>query len=268
MIATASLSHDVSRRAIDAHFVGRAVPELEAAMRAHTLRCVACRRYYDRRLILARLDPAAPPAKARIAQGLGLEIGAQRSTTGAVRWAALAVPAMVAVFLIARPNRIAPPAPTDASEGAYVARSANAAAATNPELWIYRVGSDGHPRLAQGEAKAADELAFAYANPAGKPFVLVFGVDEHRHVYWFHPAWLPGQAPPSAVAAAPGPGPHELREAIRPALDGRRLVVRALFADRPLQARDIEARVRSEMPLHFPSTEGVQMVVRALRVLP
>jgi len=267
-MATASLSHDVSRRAIDAHFVGRAVPELDAAMRAHTLRCAACRRYYDRRLILARLDPAAPPAKARIARGLGLDIGARRTTAGGIRWAAFAIPAAAALLLIARPNRVAPSPPNHAGASAYVARSANGTVATAPELWIYRVGSDGRPRLAQGEAKAADELAFAYANPAGKPFVLVFGVDEHRHVYWFHPAWLPGQAPPTAVAAVPGPGPHELREAIRPALDGRRLVVRALFADQPLQARDIEARVRSEMPLHFPSAEGVQMVVRALEVLP
>ena len=173
------------------------------------------------------------------------------------------------VFLIARPNRIAPPAPTDVLEKR-LRRSLcrTGRSRPTPKLWIYLVGTDGRPRLAKGEAKAADELASAYANLAGKPFVLVFGVDEHRHVYWFHPGLVARPDPAVRGCRGPGPGPHELREAIRPALDGRRLVVRALFADRPLQATDIEARVRSEMPLHFPSTDGVQMIVRELQVLP
>jgi hypothetical protein len=263
MIPIASLSHAESRRAIDAHFGGRAVPELEVAMRAHALACAACRSYYDRHLILARLDPAARSPEDRIARGLGLGAAARGSTMGFFGWAALAVPVAAAILLVARPARVAPGPDADASPSTFVARSAVRAGAPEPRLWIYRVGTDGSPQLAHAEVRAGDELAFAYANPAGKRFVWVFGVDEHRHVYWFHPAWSRGRPAPSAVVAAPGPGPHELPDAIRYELDGRRLVVRALFADRALQPSDIEARVRSGA-----GWDGVQIVARELQVLP
>jgi hypothetical protein len=273
-MATAPLSHQRSRRAIDAHFAGHAVPELEAAMRAHTLQCEACRSYYDRHLLLARFDPTAPPAAARIARGLGLRLDTRPRMARAVWWAAaLAVPAAAALLLVARSDRVVAPLPgADATPDMFAARAVSRADALQPGLWIYRLGADGRPRLAKGEVDAGDELAFAYANPAGKPYVLVFGVDEHRHVYWFHPAWSRGQPSPSAVPAAPGAGPHELPEAIRSGLDGRRLIVHALFADRPLRASDVEARVQSEGGWETPSPDsgahdGIQMVVRELQVL-
>lgn len=244
------LSHGDSRRAITAHFAGRAVPRVESAMRLHILDCAPCRGYYERHLLLARLDPAARPAEERIARGLGLgqrqwQRGDRRSLPRRAAWlAAFAMPAAAAVVLLLRPDRVPrrPEAPQTA--GAFVARSVAGAVARDPALWIYRVGADGRTRLATDQIQATDELAFAYANPGGQPYLLVFGVDEHRHVYWFHPAWAPGQSPPVAVTAAPGPGPHELGEAIRHGLDGRRLLVRALLADRPLAVAEVEADIQ------------------------
>jgi hypothetical protein len=267
-----SPSHEDSRRAIDAHFAGRAVPRLEAAMRAHTLDCASCRSYYDRHLLLARLDPTALGAEARIARGLGL---AARPRAGGRRagWlAALALPVAAAAILLAWPHRDAEhrgPSPSP-----FAARSGGRLGPKDrePALWIYRLDAGGPARVVDGRVQPADELAFAYANPAGKPYLLVFGVDEHRHVYWFHPAWAPGQSPPRAVQAAPGPGPHELGEAIRHRVDGRRLIVRAVLADRPLGVADVEAGIRDApswdaLPAFSPS-DAIQVAGQSLQVSP
>jgi len=74
----------------------------------------------------------------------------------------------------------------------------------------------------------------------GKARLLVYGVDEHQHVYWYHPAWPPSAAPPVPLVDAAGVGPHELPEAIRHPLDGRRLQIVALLFDRPLSVDEVE----------------------------
>jgi hypothetical protein len=108
-------------------------------------------------------------------------------------------------------------------------------------LWVYRVGADAKPRLATDRVSAGDELAFAYGNTAGKKYVAIFGVDEHRHAYWYFPAWPAGAPPTAAPAARSGPGPHELPEAIRHDFAGRRLDIYAVFSDEPLAVTAVEA---------------------------
>ena len=137
-------------------------------------------------------------------------------------------------------------------------------------FWIYRLGPEGVPRLAHQAIARGDELAFAYANPAAKPFLMIFGVDEHRHVYWFHPAWLSGQAPPVAVRVALGPGPHELPDAIHQTFDGQRLAVYAAFLDHALDVATVEAAVgRLATSDAVPALgEGVVMVGRRYEVQP
>ena len=266
-------SHEDSRRAIDAHFAGRAVPRLEAAMRAHTLDCASCRSYYDRHLLLARLDPTALDAEARIARGLGLEDRPRARGRRAGWLAALALPVAAGAILLAWPERHAEHPGPPPSNGAFTARAGARLGPRDrePALWIYRLEAGGPVRVVEGRVQAADELAFAYANPAGKSHLLVFGVDEHRHVYWFHPAWAPGQSPPKAVPAAPGPGPHELGEAIQHRVDGGRLIVRALLADRPLGVAEVEARIRdapSWDALAFSPSDAIQVVGQTLQVSP
>ena len=233
-----SSDHERSLRAIAAHFEGRVSPGAEAAMRAHLPGCTVCTESYERQLTLARLDPTAPTAQERIARGLGL-----RPRRARAPWMlALLVPAAAAVVLLAWPHARQPD-----GDGAFVTRG-GAPPARAASLWTYRIAG-GTPRLAERAIDAGDELAFAYANPAGKRYLMVFGVDEHRHIYWFHPSWpatWPADRPaPRAVPAAPGPGPHELPEAIRHALDGRRLTVAALFSDRPLDVIAVEKAIRA-----------------------
>jgi len=259
-------SHRASRRAIDAHFGGRASPALERSLRAHLPGCGPCKTYYQHHMVLARLDPRRLGARDRIARGLGLATAAPRSAWWWAARAAVAV-SVVAVFVViapgARPTALDTPAE-------FAVRGAGSAAARTPGLSIYRVGQDGDGHLAEAAIGAADELAFAYSNPTGKRFIMVFAVDEHRHVFWFHPAWPAGEAPPVAVPAAAGPGPHELPEAIRHRFDGRRLNVYGVFGDRAIDAAAIEAAARRAGAPDALSVagDGVVMIRRTFQVQP
>src|SRR5262249_21401158 len=90
---------------------------------------------------------------------------------------------------------------------------------------------------------ARDELAFAYLNPSDAKYLLVFGVDEHKHVYWYHPAWLDPQKRPLAVRIAQDDQMHELPEAITHPLDGQKLDIVAVFSPRAVSVAEIEERI-------------------------
>ena len=70
---------------------------------------------------------------------------------------------------------------------------------------------------------------------------MIFGVDEHGHVYWFHPAWTKETDQPTAIAIDTDGKRHELREAIAHSFDGTRLEVHGLFVDRPVTGREVDA---------------------------
>ena len=161
--------------------------------------------------------------------------------------AALLAPVAVAIaFAIRIPDAIiATPPPTRPASFATRGLSSGGP----PALWTYRLGPGPSAHLVDRVIHADDDLAFAYSNPSGKRFLMVFGVDEHRRVYWFHPAWPVGAAPPLAVRAAEGPGPHELTEAIRHQLEPGALRIHALFCDHPLSATTVEAAVRGARDL-------------------
>ncbi|HEY7371013.1 MAG TPA: zf-HC2 domain-containing protein [Polyangia bacterium] len=248
--------HHAARAAIGAHFAGRASPAAEAALRAHLPSCADCRDCYRRHHLLAGLDPSAPSAEERIARGLGFA----RRAPARARWLAWGLPLVgavaAAVVFVSAPSARAPGDHVAGAMEAPVARGAATTAAPAARLFIYRFGADGArfsaagataraPELVDRSMRGHDELAFAYTNPTGRRYVAIFGVDESRRVYWFHPAWPAGAPAPRAIAAAAGPEPHELPEAIRHEIAGRRLTIRAAFADRPLAVEEIEAAVGS-----------------------
>lgn len=235
-------------RSVDRHFDGGLSPADEAEMRAHLPSCARCQARYERRLLLARLDPAAEPAEDRLARGLGFSARPRRSP-GALRWSAFALAAATAIVLLVG-TRVEEPQPRGGS--------------VRPALLVYRVTGAG--AAPSGERiQAGDELAFAYSNPSGRRFLLIYGEDEHGHVYWFHPGWPTGGAPPSAVAARPGAGPHELPEAVRHRFEGRRLRVTAVFTDERLGVGAFE---RDGRALPEPAARGAEIVTRTLEVSP
>jgi hypothetical protein len=216
-------------RLIDAHFAGTIAPPDEGALRAHLYSCPSCRGYYRRHLLFSRFDPRAKSAKARIARGLGLRL---KRKDGAVWTWAVAFSAAVVLAVVVPLTRRAP------SE--FSARGGNERG--EPAFFAYRMNPS--VELAPGSTiHASDDLAFAYANPSGFRRLLVYGVDEHKHVYWYYPAWSNPGDDPHAVAVASDPQVRELPEAIRHDLDGRELTLHAVFLDGDTGVRDVESAV-------------------------
>lgn len=227
-------------------------------MRRHLPTCAACAERYRRHLLLARFDHRAPGAARRLARGLGLPTPRARHVWPAR--ALLTATVLAALVLVAWPRGAIGPRP-----GAFSARGASRASSG---LWVYRLVAGGPPQLVQGRIAPDDELAFAYANPEGRRYLAVFGVDEHRHVFWFAPGWAVGAPAPAAVSAAPGLGPHEIEAAVRHAYDGHHLDVCAVFSDAPLDVEALDRGAAAPGGLDALRAAGASIVTRSLEVRP
>jgi hypothetical protein len=227
---------------VDRHFAGTIAPEDERAMREHMPACDACRDRYRRHLLLARLDPQALPAAERIARGLGLRTARRVTATRLGVVMAAAAAAMVVLRLH--------PGGADRFE----ARGHLTAPAPVSRVFAYDVRRGAPPVPAGDVLQNGDELAFAYENGAAKRRLAVFGVDEHGHVYWFHPAWTRETDDPVAVPIEMDDQRHELPEAVLQRFDGAHLEIRGVFVDEPVSVRQIESLLRDHPhgPLPLP----------------
>ena len=225
-------------RRVDTYFDGTlAMPE-EQTMRAHLPGCEACTARYERHLLLEKLDPAAPRAEARIARSLGIGAPGARVFRWQAPVAALAMAAALLLFLSFRGGK-----PIDAG---FTARGGDDS--TGGSVLVYRSAHLGTPSRAGDAIGARDELAFAYENPSAKRYLMIFGIDEHRHVFWYHPGWSNPGDDPTSIAIETTPGVHHLHEAIAHDLDGNALEIHALFTDAPLSVKAVERRVATETP--------------------
>jgi hypothetical protein len=229
------------RAHIDRHFDGTLSPEGERVMREHLPTCDACRKYYERHLLLARLDPSALSGEERIARGLGLGRRASWTRGLPLATAVIAAAAVIVLFV----HRSSPSSPSlSPSRPDFEARG-NVLEAPLSRVFVYDVPPDAAPSLAVDSVGASDELAFAYENGGGKSRLMVFGVDEHNHVYWFYPAYQHPDENPVAIPIENDSRRHELPDAVRHHFDGVHLSVRALFLDAPLPVRQVEALLES-----------------------
>jgi hypothetical protein len=219
---------------VDRHFSGGDAAELFA----HLPACDACRERYQRRLLVERLDPRAPGPKARLRSALGLP--APRRAWGL--WLGAPASALAAALVLVM-----------AAQKGFVARGGAGPSA----LEIHRAAGGAVDQ----SVKSGDELAFAYRNPAKKRRLLVFAVDEHHHVFWYHPAWEKPSDDPVAIAIAADAALHELPEAVAQPLDGRELRVKAWFLDEPVTVKQAEALLSQGR-----TPPGAVVVERALRV--
>jgi hypothetical protein len=115
--------------------------------------------------------------------------------------------------------------------------------------------------------RRGDELAFAYENANAKRRLLVFGIDELGHVYWFHPAWTHESDDPVAIPIETDGGRHEIPEAIRHRFDGTHLEIRSVFVDDPVSVHQVEALLQKNPhgPLPIPGAVETSL---ALTVVP
>jgi hypothetical protein len=215
------------RHLVDRHFEMRIRPGEERSLRKHIQSCATCSDHYARHLAVARLDPRAPEPRERLAVGLGL----RRRRTRAVPMLAAGAACAMIMGIVALRNR-------EPADNGYRSRGAGAS-----RLFVYRVPPGRDPTIAEHLIARDDDLAFAYENGAERKYLLVFAVDEHRHVYWYHPAWIDEGTPPVALAISRAAGIHELPEAIGHSYDGTELMLYAVFTDQALSVRDVEERM-------------------------
>ncbi|PTL84998.1 hypothetical protein [Vitiosangium sp. GDMCC 1.1324] len=235
-----------STRLVDAHFGRRGLPPRdERALREHLPGCATCRARYERHLLLAEVDRSIPDARERLARGLGLA-AAPRARTWPVPLGLTLALGVVALVLVPRLG-----VPPTADEG-FTPRGGTEAhspvAGPPSALEVYRV-RDGNAEPADGSVRADDELAFAYRNPDGLPFLMVFATDAAGQVYWYYPSWTDPDHSPTSVPARQGEHPLELPDAIRHPLPPGPLVLHALFTRAPLSVHEVEARLARQAPL-------------------
>lgn len=240
------------RRLVERHFSGRASPRGERRMRSHLVSCAQCRAYYDRYLLLARVDPAtARPMRHRLARGLGLsQAPSEPPVPAARRWQVLAVTALAAtcaLALVVRQHQRAEFEPRGA--------------ATGSQLLVYELmpGKTPHPVVSRIHAGAA--LAFAYANVGRKRRLMVLAVDENRRVYWYHPAWKRQSEDPTGLEIADDDSLHEIPQAITHHFSGRRVQLFGVFLDRALSVRNVE-----DLVVHAPSDGPIEQRRLLLRI--
>lgn len=218
---------------VDRHFSSDGLDERsERALRVHLPTCETCRRRYERRLLLERLTPSAPPREERLARALGLAPRRRpRTSSWAVGVGLATASVAAAALLVLRQAR-----PPDAA--GFSPRGAGPAVLA--PLEVYRVRGDGPAERVTGQLRASDELAFTYRNPAGKRRLMVFGLQGAR-VSWYFPGWTEQADNPVAVPIEPTATPRELQAAVSQPLAPGTLTLHALFTDAPLTVREVEA---------------------------
>jgi hypothetical protein len=245
---------------IDDHFAGRIREHSERRLREHLPGCDSCREYYRRHQILAGLDPKSLTAKARLAGGLGLtmEPAASRSPVWPL---AVASAAAAAAFLVTW--LVFMPTGQDHPSTGFVARGKQEQV-TPASLLVFRLIQGAQPEPASERIRAGDELAFAYRNQAGKKTLLVFGVDEHQNIYWYHPAWQRPEENPVSVPIHSGDGVFELPEAVQHTLRGDSLKIYAVFDDRSWTVKEAEALVQRspDRPDRLPFGDAILQTIQ------
>ena len=247
------------RGSIDAHFRGRTSPDQEAAMRAHLPACEGCRTLYERHLLYGELTRRGLPPVDRLGRGLGFDPPAATpfwALPGRLSVAGLAAAACLTLVLggvhLARRN---------AATDGFAARGGTAVS-EQPELEMFRIDRAGRSQPVAGWIAAGDELGFAYRNPGGSRYLLVFAIDPGGSVYWFHPYWPEGAPAPQAAPIIRSAQRQELSEVARHAFAATSLQVVALFSEQPLSVAEVEARLRAGQSA-FP---GAVKLERSLQV--
>ncbi len=254
----------IEKALVDAHFEGRISPKDETRLRAHLPTCASCTEYYERRALLASLDPEALPLEERLGRGLGLvSEDAVTTPSGSSRprprlvVVAVALVAAAAIVLLVLAGRKKP-------DDGFASRGG---LANGPPYVRVYTSSGGAPSPLEdaGPLRRDTELGFAYESVEGKGQLMIFGLDEHGHVFWYHPAWTDPKDDPASVRVETGPGLHPLREAIAHDLDGRTLEIHALFSNAPRTVKAVEGALGGRRaplgPLTLPDTTDVVVTV-------
>ena len=237
-----SREHSRASRLVDVHFRGDISSTNERWMRAHLNGCASCRDRYERRQHLTAVDPEGRlSARERLGRGLGLApMPATVRTRRLGAWGAIPAAALLLCLGIGLGRQLSHPAlPPQARGGDPSLHS---------QLLVYEIGRGRPVRQALRQIRRDSGLAFAYLNAAHKQRLMIFGVDDHRHIFWYQPAWTDPRDDPAAVPLAEDAAVHEIPQAVTHPLRGGHLQLFGAFGDQPLTVREVEAAVRRAAP--------------------
>jgi hypothetical protein len=230
-------NHDDLRRLVDGHFAKGLSLADEARLRGHLPECAACRQAYEGYQIAERLDPKARKPRERLAAALGLPSEVKGPMGRGVRWAIATASVVGAAALLLMVTT------KDQPENGLVSRGKAIESMEALDVAVFRVKGERESMRVKDVVSPEDELAFAYRNETGKSFLMIFARDGADQTLWYYPAWTDPADNPRAVPITKQVGLKELPEAVRHALRGSSLTVHALFMDKALDARTVEARV-------------------------
>jgi hypothetical protein len=93
---------------------------------------------------------------------------------------------------------------------------------------------------------------------------MVFAVDEHRHIYWYHPEWTSQADDPHAISIVPGAEVREIPAAVSHTFDGHDLTLFAIFTNEDMSVRQVEHMVQKSKSLD--ETLPVKGVVKKMHL--
>lgn len=247
-------------KVIERHFAGDLEKSKEQAMRKHLPECASCRKYYERHMMLADLDPKALLPEERLEKALGLK-RKFRMPPFLLPATAMTVVAIVLIVLFVKPINFS------LKSSGFAFRGETLTQTLSPHVWVFRMQKNNKPMPVENEIMREDELAFAYDNPTKKPYFLIVGIDELQHIYWFQPPWVDPNQNPVAPTAKTLPGKHTIPLATSHAYEGNALAVYGFFVDRSWSVKEAEAQILKNLeanrPVHLPKADKV---VRYLQI--
>jgi hypothetical protein len=243
--------HRQVRNAIDAHFQGRGSAKTHSLFMAHLPECGDCHRYFDRRMLLAEMDPKGLGAKERIGRSLGF------TKKQEPKFASL--PVFLTASAMAAGAFILWPAP--ASDDGFTSRGSGGGVvvSTAPEeVFVYKIGADNQPLEVGKEMLASDELTFSFRNAGDATHLMIYGVDDQNQIYWFYPAWTNADENPTAVPVERTKGVKALGRAVAHDYRGKTLRLYSLFLEdkNPLPSvQELEKRLGNAQETPYPNVK-------------
>jgi hypothetical protein len=255
---------------VDAYFAGRSSPAAHRALRPHLDACPDCHARFQGHLQIVALDPRALAFEERLGRALGVR--RQRLLPGRRMraWTALAGAVAVAGVALLLSSGTRRPDTFQARGGGEPAALVLSLGPSDTDVLAFRTDLAAGASLSTGQLPATAELAFAYRNPGGWQWLMVFARDELGNVYWYQPPWTDGRDAPPAVALSSGPGLHELPKAVAHTFRGRQLRLCALASNQPLSVRQVEQQLQTPArgPLdQLTAAAGGELACRDLQVL-
>ena len=139
--------------------------------------------------------------------------------------------------------------------------------------WIalnaFRLSGVTEPEPLRDILHIGDGLLFSYTNLGPEPFsyLMIFGVDGNRRVYWYYPAFLDARDNPKGIDIEKGASRAGLQEVIAHPYRVGPLTLFGLFSDKALSVFDIETAMQrglADAAALEAAFDGVK--VKALRV--